>query len=87
MAYKVKGVLTNGKAFRFDAKSNLLHEAAVELTQKLQKIAPDAAVERVSFSSRKEDAPELVLSDVVKRERKPRANGDTPRKKGGTAKK
>ena len=87
MAYKVKGVLTNGKAFKFDAKANLLHEAAVELTQKLSKIAPDAAVARASFTTREDSAPELVLSDVVKRERKPRANGDAPRKKTGGAKK
>lgn len=76
--YKVKGT-AGGKAFKLDAKADLLHEAAVELQQKLQRAGVDADIEYVSFRARGAAEPELLLSDAVKRERKPKENGSAKR--------
>ena len=82
--FKVKGTLDGGKVFKFDAKANVLHEAAVELEQKLTELNIDPAnVERVSFSARGAPEAELEIAEAKPRERKPRATGG--KKRGGKA--
>jgi len=74
--FKVRGTLQGGKAFKMDAKADLLHEAAVELQQKLERSSIDAEqVERVTFTARGAAEPELNVFEAPKRERKPSTGG------------
>jgi len=79
--YKVRGTLTNGKAFKFDARAITLDDAVSELNGKLTALKIDAGVVRVSFSTRSAPNAELELSEVKKRERQ--AKPDKPKGRGG----
>jgi hypothetical protein len=72
--FKVRGTLGSGKAFKFDAPAATLPEAVTQLDAKLTAAALSMAdVARVSFATRVAPQSELSLTDVVKRERKPKA--------------
>lgn len=80
--YRVRGLLSNGKAFRFDASATSLAGVVTELEQKLAAQQIDATVTRVQIIAPK-SAPsaELSLVDAPKRERKPGSG----KKKGARA--
>jgi len=66
--FKVKGRLSNNKAFAFDSQANALSEAFNDMGKKLQgKVPAGVEITACSFLKRGAILSDIVMSDVKKR--------------------
>lgn len=70
--YRVKGSLSNGKAFAFDSATATLDAALTDTATKLRgKVPAGTDITRVSFQKRGETITDIQIGDAPKRARTP----------------
>lgn len=66
--FKVKGRLSNSKAFAFDSPANTLQDAFADVGRKVTpKVPKDVEITALSFLKRGPILTDVVMSDVKKR--------------------